>query len=124
MKEIKLTQGQIAIVDDEDFEELNKFKWCAQENPIGKFYNGNQLDNRRVNLRLVTRQQNSFNRKHPQKINNLGVKGVHWHKRAKKYRSCIRYNGKLIHLGLFVSLEDADKAYRAAEIKYFGNFAR
>ena len=29
MKEIPLTQGKVAIVDDEDLEALTAFKWCA-----------------------------------------------------------------------------------------------
>ena len=29
MKEIKLTQNKIALIDDSDFESLNRFKWCA-----------------------------------------------------------------------------------------------
>jgi len=31
MKEIELTQGLKAQVDDEDFEELNRFNWCAHK---------------------------------------------------------------------------------------------
>jgi hypothetical protein len=37
MKEIQLTQGKVALVDDEDFEYLKQFKWYAN-NLKGKFY--------------------------------------------------------------------------------------
>ena len=33
MKEVPLTQGQVALVDDEDFERLSDHKWCAQWHP-------------------------------------------------------------------------------------------
>jgi hypothetical protein len=37
MKEIPLSQGMVALVDDEDFEFLNQFKWCTSK-PRQTFY--------------------------------------------------------------------------------------
>jgi hypothetical protein len=38
MKEIQLTQNKVTIVDDEDFEYLNQFKWCADKSPKFDYY--------------------------------------------------------------------------------------
>ncbi len=38
MKEIILTKGQVALVSDEDFERVSKFKWYAHNRKDGKFY--------------------------------------------------------------------------------------
>lgn len=156
MKEIQLTQGKVAIVDDEDFERLNQHKWCARfdgwnwyalrECSIGNskaktvlmhreimnapkgiqvdHCSGNGLDNRKKNLRLCTHQQNHFNKNHARRDNKLGIKGVCWNKEHKIFHAQISINKKVIHLGYFTVLADADQAYRVAELKYFGEFAR
>ena len=36
MKEIPLSQGKFAFVNDEDFAELSKFKWCADKDGYAK----------------------------------------------------------------------------------------
>jgi len=69
---------------------------------------GNILNNKISNLRLATQKQNGDNRKKG-KNNTSGVTGVHWCKREKRYRSSIRCNGKLLHLGSF-NKSDKDKA--------------
>lgn len=40
MKEIKLSRNQVAIVDDIDFEQLNKFKWSAKRSGSSKYSYG------------------------------------------------------------------------------------
>lgn len=49
MKEIKLTQGKVALVDDEDFEQLNQFKWSACKNG-NTFYATNNFHNTLYNF--------------------------------------------------------------------------
>ena len=61
------------------------------------------------NLRLVTHQENQFNK---------NAKGYSWSKRDKKYKAQIQLNGKHIHLGYFVDKVDARAAYLTAKAKY------
>lgn len=86
--------------------------------------NGNRLDNRKENLRLCTTSENNRNVKISRKNNKTGYKGVSLEKGDGKYRSCIKVNGKTIHLGRFPDVVSAAKAYDEAANKYFGDFAR
>lgn len=84
--------------------------------------NHKKYDNRKSNLRPATASQNNMNS--PLKINNVsGVTGVSWHKLREKWRAVITVNKKQIHLGLFTCFEDAVKARKEAEEKYFGEWS-
>jgi len=84
---------------------------------------GNTLDNRRSNLRICTRAENSRNRR---KNNNStsGYKGVFWNKLYSKWAAYIRANNKRIFLGYFDDPKKAYEAYVAASKKYHGEFGR
>lgn len=87
--------------------------------------NLDRLDNSLGNLREAGRQGNSANRC-ALSNNLLGVKGVTEVKaqKARPFRSRIRVNNRLIHLGYFATPEEANAAYGAAAARYFGEFAR
>ena len=79
--------------------------------------NGDPLDNRLVNLRVVNRQENGRNAKRP-KSNKSGVVGVGWHKANQKWQAYIKVSKKSIHLGVFTDFDQAVKVRKAAEIKH------
>lgn len=70
--------------------------------------NHNPKDNRRSNLRFVTRSQNHYNRSN--------VKG--YRKRGEKWDAQIMVAKKQIHLGTFKSEKEAKDAYKKAKVTY------
>lgn len=79
-------------------------------------------DNRKYNLRITTKSQNMMN-VGLRSNNKSGVTGVIWHKKSSRWRAFIRINGKQIELGLFDKFDDAVKARKEDEEKYFGEFS-
>lgn len=92
--------------------------------------NGNPLDNRRENLRVTDARGNATNVTRSKQQKRGGYKGVSWHTGAGKWQASIcagalRPNGKRkqIYLGIFDDPVDAAKAYDAAALQHFGEFA-
>ena len=78
--------------------------------------NGDSLDNRRENLRLVTSKENNWN-KGPSKTNSSGYVGISWNKKRKKWQAQAGYRceqtgrRKLKSLGYYNDKEEAARAY-------------
>lgn len=150
MKEIQLTQGMIALIDDEDFERVNQFNWCAKKHR-NTFYairfkiingknsnetlhyfimqikgvdhiNGNGIDCQKSNMRECTNQQNTMNSR-PRKNSTSKFKGVSWHNRDNKWCSQIMKDGKNYYLGQYDNEIEAAIVYDKKAKELFGEFA-
>jgi hypothetical protein len=114
MKTIQLPHGKVTLVDDDDYEHLNRFRWhfgsgyavkwlttdknkgrsIAMHNyiidvPPGLWVdhaNGDRLDNRKENLRLATPQQNARNRSKTSRKKSSVYRGVSWNKTRTSYK--------------------------------------
>lgn len=94
--------------------------------PKNKFVdhiNGDSLDNRRSNLRIVTRNQNAQNRRKKIKSTTSKYKGVHKRSQYNYWLSFIHVNGKKIPLGKFMSEKKAAIAYNKAALEHHGEYA-
>lgn len=156
MRKIKLTPKGLektAIVDDEDFKVISKFKWRyhlsggyasrnflseegkqktilmhrfiigARPKEIVDHKNGNGLDNRKSNLRICTHAQNIQNQK-LHANNTSGAKGVDWLPKKKRWRSRIQANKRGYVIGTYRTLDEAVAAYDAASRAIHGVFGR
>lgn len=150
MKEIPLYKGYAnnrrivayAKVDDEDFEEMSKGRWCLNGRYPERFrkpeagstrrtermhnvimgglrvdhIDRDRLNNQRSNLRWASHAENRQNSP-CRKDSATGVKNVHWVERKKRYKvqvvvNYVRYNG-----GMHKTLEEADAAAKALRAK-------
>jgi hypothetical protein len=148
MKEIPLTKGKVALVDDSDYAALIGRRWqyhhegyaVSTENykqirmhrvimdhvPDGEIIdhiNGNGLDNRRVNLRISDNSKNQANRGLLTN-NTSGYKGVTYHKGKRKWMARLAHMGREFFLGYYSTKEDAAKAYNHKAVEIWGEHAR
>lgn len=146
MKKIPLFNSKLfALVDDNDFKRVSKYRWGLHSNGYVRAYKGrnciylhrfimkaksgqtidhinrNKRDCQKKNLRFCTQSQNNANKPGPGGTSKY--KGVNWDASRGKYLARIGLNGKGKNLGRFDNEVDAAKAYNEAALKYFGEFA-
>ena len=154
VKSIELTRGKVAWVDDEDYEWLNQWKWCAtlscrhwyakrQGRSNGKprticmhrlimdAQPGQMIDHRDRNGLHNWRANLRFCTRSQNQENRKKhygdtsqYKGVCWDKSMNKWRARISLDNKRIHLGRFNDEDEAGCAYNEAATELFGEFAR
>jgi hypothetical protein len=150
-KTIPLSQEKVALIDDEDYDRVNQYLWCASLAPDKKTYyakhelpdgdrlylhrfiasatkdilvdhkNHNGLDCRKENLRQCTRAQNNANKSKTH--GGSKYKGVCWDKSRNKWKAELTYDYTHVFIGRFSDEIEAALAYDTEARRYFDEFA-
>jgi hypothetical protein len=140
MKHIPLINGGYSVIDDDDYELVNQFKWRLDPSGYAKrttrlpdetdrlmhrlimntpkgmltdHRNGEKLDNRRENLRVCTNSQNTRYRL-THRSNKNGLREVCYCDQTGKWKAYATQNGKQLWLGRYDELQDAINARDSA----------
>ena len=152
MRKIPLTKGQFALVDDDDYLYLMKYKWRAVRTPKSNTWyavcslyyrsfkfmtllmhriicgvkNTQEVDHKDRNG-LNNQKDNLRPATRLQQIRNTRKRSSSPFKGVRndmgKWESCITVNDNMMHLGSYDQPEDAAYAYNQAALKYHGEFA-
>lgn len=148
----KRAAGRIALIDDEDWNLVSPYRWWVQEQvrvgprrhgpyaaaTLPQHQNifmhnlilghkrvdhadGDGLNNQRANLRIATRSQNGAN-SGPRRGTSQ-FKGVSWSRKDSSWRAQITVDRYMRFLGNFSDEEAAARAYDAAALAAWGEFA-
>lgn len=151
-KQIPLTRGLQALVDDDDYEDLAEHKWCAAKSGKAHYacrrvvrdgrsmllymhrqitgyretdhIDGDGLNNRRANLREVTGSQNKANRTKWAGGSSRFL-GVCWHSRGRRWQASLEVKVGAERLRWSRTFRDEIEAARARDEKareVFGEF--
>jgi hypothetical protein len=145
---IPLSQGHVAIVDDEDYQVLVQYRWAYKQGyatrRVGRNANvrmhriimnakpgervdhidGDTLNNTRSNLRMCSHSENMANRKKHRNGKTSRFKGVHWSKRSQCWIVSIQHEKKQYRVKGFPTEIEAAQAYNERARRLFGVFAR
>lgn len=113
------TGGHLGFRIDKKMYLAHRLAWLYVHGawPTGQIdhINGIPTDNRIDNLRDVSRSINSQNLHAARRDNKVGMLGVCWRGSSKKFIAQIQVGGKVRHLGMFKTAEDAHQAYLQAK---------
>lgn len=145
---IPLQNGMFALVDEEDYENVNRYTWSISEKNTSfgvssfiegqtvllqnfilegaisrsyqtVFVDGDRLNFKKNNLKIEPIKIAAFRRR-AQRNSSSKYKGVFWNTKAQKWQAGIKIDGKRKHLGFFKNEDQAGIAYNHAVIENFG----